>query len=102
MPASRSCRRPRRSSPSPAPRRSISLLSAAAVIAVLYFGKDFFLPLVLAVLITFLLAPLTRRLESWHLGRIGSVIITTVLSFTVIVAIGYMVTGQLIDLGSMG
>jgi predicted PurR-regulated permease PerM len=44
------------------------LIGFAAAIAALYFGREFFLPLVLAVLISFLLAPLIRRFESWRLG----------------------------------
>jgi predicted PurR-regulated permease PerM len=86
--------------PPPASRRPVSLLTGGAIVAALYFGRDFFLPLVLAILISFLLAPLVRRLEGWRLGRIGSVIITATLSFSVIAAVGYVATGQLIDLAN--
>jgi len=85
---------------SPASLRPISWLAGAAVIAVLYFGKEFFLPLILAILISFLLAPLIRRLEKWHLGRIGSVLVATILTFSVIGGIAYIVAGQLIDLAN--
>ena len=76
------------------------MFGAAALVAVLYFGREFFLPLVFAGLISFLLAPVIRRLESWHLGRIGSVVLTTFLSFALIAGLAYMVTGQLIDLAN--
>jgi len=80
--------------------RPISLLAGVAVIAVLYFGKEFFLPLTLAILISFLLAPVIGRFESWHLGRIGSVLVATLLTFTLIAGVAYVVAGQLIDLAN--
>jgi predicted PurR-regulated permease PerM len=86
--------------PSPASLRPISLLAGAAIIAVLYFGKEFFLPLILAILISFLLAPVIHRLEAWHLGRIGSVLVATLLTFSVIAGVAYIVAGQLIDLAN--
>ncbi len=45
------------------PARSIPFLTVVGVVVVLYFGQDFFLPLALAVLISFLLAPVIRGLE---------------------------------------
>src|SRR3954466_14963490 len=86
--------------PPPTPVRRIPAVAVAAIIVALYFGKDFFLPLVFAVLISFLLAPLIRRLEAWRLGRIGSVLVATVLSFIVIGGVAYIVAGQLIDLAN--
>ena len=78
----------------------LSLIAIGVVVAALYFAKDFFVPLVLAALISFLLAPLIRRFESWHMGRIGSVIAATLLAFAAIGGLGYIVTGQLIDLAN--
>lgn len=68
--------------------------------AVLYFGRDLFLPLALAVLISFLLAPVIRRLEKWGVGRVSSVIIATLLAFAAIGGVGYTIAGQLIDLAN--
>jgi predicted PurR-regulated permease PerM len=67
-------------------------------VALLYVGRDFLIPVALATLISFLLAPLVWRLEQWRLGRIGSVVAATVLAFAVIGLLGYVVAGQLIDL----
>ena len=47
------------------------LISAAAT---LRYAQDFFLRLVLAGLLSFLLSPLVRRLERWRLGRVGAVL----------------------------
>ena len=54
------------------------------VAATLRFAQDFFVPLVLAGLLSFLLSPLVRKLERWHLGRIGGVLVTAALAFVLI------------------
>ena len=76
------------------------MVTVVAVVAALYFARDFFLPLALAVLISFLLAPLIRRLERWRLGRVPSVIVAVSLAFSVIGGVGYVVAGQIIDLAN--
>ncbi len=82
------------------PRKFYSLLTVVVLVATLYLGKEFFLPLVLAILISFLLAPLVLRLECWKLGRVASVIVATVLSMSVIAVIGYIFVGQMLDLAN--
>jgi predicted PurR-regulated permease PerM len=69
-----------------------------ATAATLRYAQDFFLPLVLAGLLSFLLSPLVRRLERWHLGRIGAVLVTTALAFVLIGGLTYLVTSQFLDL----
>ena len=39
------------------------------VFPVLYFGRDVLIPIALATLLTFLLAPVVSRLERYHLGK---------------------------------
>jgi predicted PurR-regulated permease PerM/methylmalonyl-CoA mutase cobalamin-binding subunit len=74
------------------------LLPLALTVATLYFAKDFLIPLALAILISFLLVPLIRRLERWRFPRVLAVLTATFLAFSLIGAIGYIVFGQLIDL----
>ena len=64
----------------------------------LRFGRDFFLPLVLAGLLSFLLSPLVRRLERWRLGRVGAVLVTAALAFVLLGGLTYLVTSQFLDL----
>ena len=66
--------------------------------ATLRFAQDFFLPLVLAGLLSFLLSPLVRRLERWRLGRVGAVLVTAALAFVLIGGLTYLVTSQFLDL----
>lgn len=85
--------------PNSAPRL-VAMLALALVVAGLFFAREFLLPLALAILISFLLAPLIRRLEHIGLGRVPSVITATVLAFGVIGVVGYLVAGQVIDLAN--
>lgn len=73
------------------------MLTFVTVVACLYLGRDFLLPLVLAMLLSFLLAPLCEFLERRGLGRNSSVILTALLSFAVIGLLTYVVASQLID-----
>ena len=88
---------------SPADRKNLTapLVIVAlfiAVVATLRFAQEFFLPLVLAGLLSFLLSPLVRRLERWKLGRVGAVLVTAALAFVMISGLTYLVTSQFLDL----
>src|SRR5262245_33633763 len=47
---------------------------AAIIIGTLYFGREVFVPIALAILLSFVLAPLVRLLQRWHLPRGLSVV----------------------------
>jgi predicted PurR-regulated permease PerM len=74
-----------------------SVLLTAFVIAALYFGRELLVPLALAALLTFLLAPLVTRLERW-LGRTGSVIFVVLIIFSTTIFIGWVLSRQAVDL----
>ena len=88
--------------PQPAPNvRSprLSLLSSfAIVIAALYFAKEVLIPLALAIMLSFLLAPLVLRLQRWGLPRIPSLLIVLVVVGGAFAGLGIVVFGQLRDL----
>src|SRR5271170_2475399 len=66
---------------------------AAIIVAGIYFGEPILMPAALAILLAFALAPLVAWLRSLHLGRVPSVILTVLLAFVVIGALGtYVVT----------
>ncbi|ULR47647.1 AI-2E family transporter [Rhizobium sp. K102] len=81
------------SSPSSMP----AFASVLAVIAILYFGKEVLLPLAIAVLLTFALAPISSRLRKLGLPRIPAVIVTVVLAFLVLVLFGLVVAGHIAE-----
>ena len=68
------------------------------IAATLRYAQEFFLPLVLAGLLSFLLSPLVRRLERLRLGRVGSVLATTAMAFVLIAGLTYLITAEFIDL----
>lgn len=72
--------------------------SICIVIAALYFAQEFLVPIALAILISFLLAPLVRRLERVGLPRPVSVLGTVILAFAVLGVIGFIVYNQMLDL----
>ncbi|OYD85491.1 AI-2E family transporter [Azospirillum brasilense] len=75
-----------------------TLLVTALVVATLYLGSDILVPIALAVLLTFVLAPIVSRLERLRLGRVPSVLAVVVLVFAGIAAFGTVVGGQIADL----
>jgi predicted PurR-regulated permease PerM len=71
----------------------------AFVVAALYLARDLLIPLTLAALLTFLLAPLVTRVERW-LGRIGAVLLVVALILVATGAVGWVLTRQVVDLAA--
>ena len=65
------------------------------VIAALYFAHEIFVPLALAVLLSFALGPLVMVLRRWHFGRVPSVAAAVLLAFLVVLGVGSLIGGQL-------
>src|SRR5256885_9396488 len=83
---------------SPKTSRFLVLASIVLVIASLYLAQEVLVPLALAALLSFLLAPLVHRLERLRLPRGAAVIVTVCFAFTILGGIGYVVYNQLDDL----
>jgi predicted PurR-regulated permease PerM len=84
--------------PDRATSRAVNVLAVLGIIAALYFGRALFIPLAVAILLTFVLAPLVRLLRRGGLGRVPSVLIVVVLAFTVIFGFGALVGQQMSQL----
>ncbi len=84
-------------SPSPDRPRRISFLTLILITAALYFGRDVLIPLALAVLISFILAPLVQRLQAMRLGRVPAVLLVVVLVFGGVGALGWTMGRQLVS-----
>jgi predicted PurR-regulated permease PerM len=76
------------------------LVSAAVIVAALYFGRDVLVPLVLAVLLAFVLAPAARVLQRLRLGKGLAVLVTVLAAFAVIGAVGAALGSQAADLAA--
>ena len=68
------------------------------VVAGLYLGRDILIPLALAILLSFMLAPIAIRLRRWGLGRIPSVLAVVLLLVIVLLGLGSIVGSQLVHL----
>ena len=75
-----------------------TLAVGAIAVAALYFAREIFVPLALAVLLSFALGPLVLLLRRWHLGRVPAVIASVILAFLVICGIGSAIGSQLAHL----
>jgi len=84
---------PRRA-PYRAPVRYMALVPVAIVVAALYFGRPVLVPLALATLFAFVLAPLVARLRTVGLNRAISVMIAVVAATLVVGGIAIFVTLQ--------
>jgi len=81
---------------------SIRLMRALVIGGIVIFAMsvaaDVFKPVALAVLLTFLLAPVTAKLERLGLPRVLSVAVVIILLVAVLGGIGYVVGGQFASL----
>jgi len=74
------------------------LLTVIVVVAVLRLAQDLFVPLALAVLLTFVLSPIVARLQHWHFNRLIAVIVSLCLALALVVGVGDVIFGQFSDL----
>jgi predicted PurR-regulated permease PerM len=80
-------------SPSAVVNGAAGMIIGALLIAALYVGRELLIPLALAGLLSFVLAPLVRRLDHWGLPNGLSVALVVVALLGVVVA-GITVTGR--------
>ncbi len=67
-------------------------------VATLYFGREVLVPITLALLLAFVLAPLVGLLRHLRLGRVPSVLLAVLLAVGLILAIGGVIGSQLAEL----
>jgi predicted PurR-regulated permease PerM len=72
----------------------INLAVAALIIAALYFGREIFVPVALAVLLSFVLAPFVIRMQSWRVPRTPSVLVVVFVGFSIIFSLGGLMVSQ--------
>jgi predicted PurR-regulated permease PerM len=68
------------------------------VVAALNIAADVLIPVALSLLLAFLLAPLVDRMQRTGIGRPVSVLLTTLVTFTVLAALAYAVAHQFLGL----
>ncbi len=76
------------------------LIAAAVIVAALYLGRDLLVPLVLAVMLAFVLTPLSARLRRVGLPRVSAVVLAVLLAVGAIAGVAWVVLRQLAALAS--
>jgi predicted PurR-regulated permease PerM len=71
---------------------------AAIIIGTLYLGREVFVPIALAILLSFVLAPLVRLLQRWHMPRGVAVVAVVLLAFVSIFMLGGVIATQVTEL----
>src|SRR5207248_913228 len=76
-------------------RDVLSRLQPLLQVVILAFGlfclgiaQDVFIPIALAMLLTFVLSPIVERLQHWHVPRVAAVVVTVVFAFSVLGGLG--------------
>lgn len=82
----------------PGLRGLLTLAVGVVLIAALYFGREVFIPLVLAILLSFVLGPVVNLLRRIRLGRVPSVIVAVLLALSVLGGIGAVIGTQVAGL----
>ncbi|MFB9127235.1 AI-2E family transporter [Paraburkholderia dipogonis] len=78
----------------------ISLAVGVTAVACLYFASAVLIPITLAILLSFLVAPLANALMRLRLGHVASVFAAVVISVSVIGMLGAVIATQLTDLAA--
>ena len=68
------------------------------VIAVLNFAQDVLMPVALALLLAFLLAPVVSWMQGLGLGRTVSVVLTTFIAFAMAIGLLFVAVNQFVGL----
>ena len=71
-----------------------TIIIGVAVIAGLYFGREVLVPMSIAVLLSFVLAPLVDALSHLRIGRVASVLIAVALAFGILGILGAVIGRQ--------
>ena len=79
---------------------SAKLIIFICLVAILYFGRPVFVPLAVAILLAFILAPLVRVLRRWRFGRIPSVFTVVLIAFLTIFGLGMLLGEQVTHLAA--
>ena len=77
-----------------------TIIIVAAIVVGLYFGRDVLVQIAMAVLLSFVLAPVTVALTRLRIGRVASVLLAVALAFAILVALGAVIGKQVAQLGA--
>src|SRR6202011_6302326 len=77
-----------------------TVLIGVILVGALYFGREVLVPIALAILMSFVLAPLVVLLEGWYVPRGLAVILVVLVAFAAIFSLGGLMVSQVNELAS--
>src|SRR5712691_3066040 len=77
-----------------------TVLMGVVLVAALYLGREVLVPIALAVLMSFVLAPLVGLLQRLYVPRIAAVLLVVLVAFTAVFALGGLMASQVNQLAS--
>jgi predicted PurR-regulated permease PerM len=80
--------------PPPRGNALVNLAVAGLIVTGLYFAREVLVPVALAVLFSFVLAPFVIRLQSWRVPRQLSVLVAVFVGFSIIFSLGGLMVSQ--------
>ncbi|HYF07001.1 MAG TPA: AI-2E family transporter [Acetobacteraceae bacterium] len=83
---------------SPGLRALFALVVGVSVVTALYLGREVLIPITLAVLLSFVMAPLVDALRRISLGRVPSVLLTAALALAAMMVLAVLIGLQLASL----
>ncbi|MCX4197361.1 AI-2E family transporter [Methylobacterium organophilum] len=92
--------RPTRVAAAETPRAAMAspVVVGATIIAALYFGREIFIPIAIALLLSFVLTPLVNRLRRLRLPRLAAVGVSVLLTVGIVAALATLIGIQAADL----
>ncbi|HQT90218.1 MAG TPA: AI-2E family transporter [Acidiphilium sp.] len=79
----------------PGLRVLVSLAVGGMFVSVLYFARVVLIPITLAVMLSFLVAPIAAFLRRWYCGRVGSVLLAMLVPLAVLLGLSTVIGSQL-------
>lgn len=74
------------------------LVCVVIIAGALHVARDVFIPIAVAVLLSFFLGPLVNRLTKWGVPNIAAVLATVGFAFTILGFVGWLVSAQFVNL----
>ncbi len=75
-----------------------TVIIVAAIVLGLYFARDVLVPIAIAVLLSFVLAPVTAALRRLRIGKVASVLLAVALAFAILIGLGAVIGRQVAQL----
>jgi predicted PurR-regulated permease PerM len=83
----------------PTLRQLLHVVLGTVIVAALYLARDFLIPITLALLLAFVLAPLVRAFRRARVPHVASVFLAISLSVGSVVGVGTLIGSQVVSLG---